>query len=250
MKDSTQRFTDRVSNYIKYRPSYPKEMIQILAQKTGLLDGKIIADIGSGTGILTKQLLEAGCNVYAIEPNKAMRIAAEEALTSHVGFSSVNATAENTTLPDNSVDGITAGQAFHWFDRLATKMEFRRILRPEAFIALIWNAWQGELSPFMTGYTKLLEEWGTDYQRVSRTNIDDAAVRQFFHPKEFEKFTFPNYQIFDYEGMKGRLLSSSYSPLAGHPKHEPLIEGLASLFQQHQKEGVVRFDYITTLYLG
>ena len=249
MKDSTQRFTDRVADYIQYRPTYPPEVISTLVQEAKLSAENTIADIGSGTGILTRQLLDMGCKVLAIEPNAAMRIAGEELLGGHPGFTSVNATAENTSLPDQSLDGITAGQAFHWFDRLATKMEFRRILRPGGFVALVWNNWQVDSSDFMKDYTKLLLEWGTDYQRVSRTNIDDAAIRQFFHPRPFEKFTFPNHQTFDYEGLKGRLLSSSYTPQAGHPKHESLIEGLKEIFNNHQTNNEIRFDYVTILYL-
>ena len=250
MKDSTQRFTDRVADYIQYRPTYPPEAIATLVQRAGLSTEKVIADIGSGTGILTRQLLNTGCKVLAVEPNAAMRAAGEELLGGHPGFSSINATAENTTLPDKSLDGITAGQAFHWFDRLATKMEFRRILRPAGFIALVWNNWESNSSAFMSDYTKLLSEWGTDYHRVSRTNIDDAAIRQFFHPQPFEKFTFPNHQTFNFEGLKGRLLSSSYTPQAGHPKHEALLEGLKKIFDTHHNNGEIRFDYTTTLYLG
>ncbi len=249
MKDSTQRFTDRVSDYVNYRPAYPQEVIKLLEEKAGLSAGKAIADIGSGTGILTRQLLDTDCTVYGVEPNAAMRAVAEELLGKYPGFISINATAENTSLPDHSLDGITSGQAFHWFDRLATKMEFRRILRPAGFIALVWNNWESASSTFMIDYTKLLNEWGTDYQRVSRTSIDDAAIRQFFHPQPFEKYTFPNHQIFDFEGLKGRLLSSSYTPQAGHPKHEPMIEGLKEIFNTHHKNGEIRFDYTTTLYL-
>lgn len=249
MKDSTQRFTDRVADYVKYRPSYPLEVIQTLEQKAGLSPDKVITDIGSGTGIFTQQLLATGCKVQAIEPNAAMRAAAEELLGGYPTFTSVNATAENTSLPDHSVDGITAGQAFHWFDRLATKFEFRRILRPKGFIALVWNNWQDDSSAFINGYTKLLEDWGTDYQRVSRTSIDDAAIRQFFHPRSFEKFNFQNCQTFDFESLKGRLLSSSYTPQTGHPKHEPLVEGIRELFEAHQIDGKINFNYKTTLYL-
>jgi len=249
MKDSTQRFTDRVADYIQYRPTYPPEVITTLIQQARLSADKIIADIGSGTGILTRQLLNTGCKVLAVEPNAAMRAAGEELLGGYPDFSSINATAENTTLPDESVDGITAGQAFHWFDRLATKMEFFRILRPGGFIALVWNHWQSDSSDFMNDYTKLLTEWGTDYQRVSRTRIDDAAIRQFFHPRPFEKFTFPNHQNFNLEGLKGRVLSSSYTPQSGHPKHAPLLEGLQEIFDRHQVNNEIRFNYITTLYL-
>jgi SAM-dependent methyltransferase len=250
MKDSTQRFTDRVADYVQYRPDYPPELIQTLVQETGLAPDKQIADIGSGTGILTRLLLETGCRVYAVEPNAAMRQAAENLLNDRPGFLSVNATAENTGLPDHCLDGITVAQAFHWFDRLATKQEFRRVLHSNGFIALIWNNWRAEQSSLLSDYAQLLESWGTDYQRVRRTNLDDAGIGQFFHPIPFRKFTYANQQVFDYEGLQGRLLSSSYTPQAGHPKHLPMLENLQQLFARHQVNGMVTFDYETVLYLG
>lgn len=250
MKDSTERFSDRVADYIQYRPGYPTALIQTLIEQVGLAPDKVIADIGSGTGILTRPLLQTGCQVYGIEPNAAMRQAAEESLGDYPNFISRNATAENTTLPDHSLDGITAGQAFHWFDRLAAKQEFQRILRPNSFIALIWNNWERRLSPLLEDYTHLLETWGTDYLRTSRTKSDDSSIQQFLHPRTFQKFSYRHFQTFDYAGLKGRVLSSSYTPQEGHPKHVSLLEGLQEIFQRHQVDGLVRFDYETVLYLS
>ena len=135
----TQRFTSRVDNYRKYRPGYPPEIIPYLVENAWLTPQSVIADIGAGTGLLTQLFLEHGNQVYAVEPNQAMRAAADELLVGYAHYHSVDASAENTSLPDYSVDMITAAQAFHWFDHEKTKLEFQRVLKPGGMVVLIWN---------------------------------------------------------------------------------------------------------------
>src|SRR4030095_5976457 len=139
MSDPLTRFSNRSDNYAKFRPGYPAGVIEILRSECGLTKTSVIADVGSGTGILSELFLRNGNSVLGIEPNADMRRVAEALLGSYDEFRSINATAEATTLQSEIVDFITAGQAFHWFDRAAAKREFARILTPEGWVVLIWN---------------------------------------------------------------------------------------------------------------
>lgn len=248
MTDSTQRFSNRVQNYIKYRPSYPPQVVELLRAECGLSLPTVVADIGSGTGIFSRLLLEEGCTVYGVEPNAPMRQAAEELLADNANFISVDAPAEKTTLPDKSVNLITCAQAFHWFDRALCKEEFKRILQPDGCIVLLWNERLVDTTLFLRGYEQLLLDFATDYEQVNHTNIDDAVLKDFFAPQEFQKRTFANQQWFDYAGLEGRLLSSSYAPGPEHPNCAPMIAALRALFEMHQNKGKVSFDYETNIY--
>lgn len=254
MKDAernpTTRFSDRVENYVKYRPTYPTEVIGCLKENCGLTEEAVVADVGSGTGILTKLFLENGHRVFAIEQNREMREAAEKLLEEEETFTSVAGTAEDTGLPTGSVDLIVAGQAFHWFDRAKSKEEFQRILRPGGWVALIWNERETGSSPFLIRYEELLQKQSTDYQRVNHTNLGEDVFREFYAPGTYQLSTFRNSQHFDFEGIKGRCLSSSYVPNAGQPGHEAMITGLKTLFDTCQTGGFVSLEYQTRVYRG
>jgi SAM-dependent methyltransferase len=250
MSDPTQRFSDRVENYVRYRPSYPPELVRCLRDRAGLDRNCSVADIGSGTGILTTLLLPVAGRVYAVEPNAAMRTAAEHALRSHSGFTSVTGTAESTTLAPASVDLVTAGQAFHWFDPRASRAEFARILKPGGRVALIWNERLTTATPFLTAYDRLLRTLSDDYNQVNHTRIDAAAIGGFFAPSAFDEFTFPNEQHFDWPGLIGRALSSSYVPNAGQPGHDAFMAELKRIFDEHAAGDRIAFQYATRLYLG
>jgi SAM-dependent methyltransferase len=250
MTDVTQRFSSRVENYIKYRPGYPNEVIETLRSECGLTVDSIIADIGSGTGILTEMFLRNGNLVYGIEPNREMREAGERLLKGYPRFHSVAAQAEQIRLPDQSVDFITAGQAFHWFDREKAREEFARILKPKGWIALIWNERVTTTTPFLVAYEQLLKEYSTDYEQVDHRRIDDDVISVFFGSDDFRLKQFKNIQVFDFEGVKGRLLSSSYAPEEGHPNYEPMLAELERIFQAYQNDGKVVFEYVTQMYYG
>lgn len=248
-RDPRDRFSDRVENYVRYRPGYPVEAIEFVIRETGLKSGAMIADIGSGTGISAAMFLGRGYQVSAVEPNDAMREAADRLLAGHADFHSVSGSAEHTTLAGGSVDLIVAAQAFHWFDTPGTRAEFSRILKPAGHIALIWNERLTDSSPFLRDYEQLLLRHGTDYANVRHENVDHEAISRFFR-SGCQQAVFPNSQSFDFEGLKGRLLSSSYAPPAGHPGHEPMLLELGRIFDRHQAGGRVRFDYDTRVYLG
>ena len=246
--DPTQRFSNRVENYIRYRPGYPDEVLQILEKETGLTPSSIIADIGSGTGISAKLFLKNGNTVYAVEPNDAMRKAAESLLKNYPNFHSVNGTSSATAIDDHCIDLIVAAQAFHWFTPDEARREFDRILKPDGNVMLMWNRRKENETLFLASYEALLQQYGTDYAQVRHTNINDQVLGTFF--ESYKKHVVYNEQLFDFDGLKGRLLSSSYAPAEGHPNYEPMIEQLKIMFEEYQQNGQVRFEYDTEIYIG
>jgi len=247
--DPTKRFSSRVENYVKYRPTYPPEIIPLLESDCGLTPASIIADVGSGTGLLTELFLKNGNQVYGIEPNPEMRAAGEKILAKYSKFTSVDAAAEATTLPDHSVDFIVAGQAFHWFDREKARLEFQRILKPTGHAIIIWNSRKKGATPFLDAYEQILQQFATDYSAVRHENVDEDALRTFLGPT-FTHRRLDNQQIFAFESLQGRLLSSSYAPAEGHPNHEPMLRELRRIFDRFEQNGTVPFDYDTDVYWG
>jgi ubiquinone/menaquinone biosynthesis C-methylase UbiE len=250
MKPTTERFSDRVENYIKYRPSYPLQVIEHLTQACGLTPQWAIADVGSGTGILSQQFLDHGNTVYGIEPNREMRIAAERLLATYPKFKSIAGQAEKTTLGDRSIDCVTAGQAFHWFNLTQARQEFDRILRPGGWVALVWNHRSTDASPFLAGYEHLLKTYANDYEAVKDRNVGIEQLQSFFAPSRFERAAFSNIQTFDFEGLRGRLLSSSYMPNTGQLGYEDMMRSLSQLFETYQDQGRIHLQYETALYYG
>lgn len=249
MLNPTQRFSNRVENYRKFRPGYPPEIIPLLESACGLTGESVIADLGSGTGLFTEIFLKNGNRVLGVEPNPEMRKAGEQALQSYAKFQSVDGTAERTTLADRSVDFVVAGQAFHWFDRPKARAEFERILKPAGWVVLAWNGYRVDSSRMMTEYQSLVSRYGTDYSEVQR-EVVSIDVETFYAPGRCTCAHFSFRQQFDYQGLEGRLLSSSYAPEPGHPSYEPMLRDLRSLFEANQQNGRVNFDYETEVYYG
>ncbi len=249
MKEPTERFSDRVENYVKYRPSYPVEALTSLKEKCELNANSIVTDIGCGTGILTGLLLTCGCHVYAIEPNNEMRQAADNDFGSNARYHSINGSAECTNLKDKSIDLITVGQAFHWFKVDDAKREFIRILKNDGWVALIWNERKTD-SLFLRSYDKLLHDYAPEYRKVNHRNINNKTIGQFFGPSGFQLCNIANQQSFDFDGLKGRLLSSSYSPAPDQPEHKPLMAGLKAVYNKFVVNKKVTFEYDTKVYYG
>src|SRR5581483_960014 len=245
--DSTQRFSSRVQNYARYRPSYPKEVLDALERECGLTRESVIADIASGTGLFTKLLLERGNRVFGVEPNPDMQRAGEEFLKQYPKFTSVAGTAEATTLPDASVDFVTAAQAGHWFDIPRARQEFARILKRDGWLVLLWNERKIDSTPFLCDYEQLLLKYGTDYEEVRH---EHTVVGAFFDPHPFRERTFELRQEFEYAGIEGRLLSSSYAPGPDHPNHAPMLRELRRIFDLHERNGKTAFEYTTRVYCG
>ena len=249
MTDSVDRFNNRVANYVKYRPHYPREIIAFLEAECGLTHETVIADVGCGTGISTALFLE-NCNpVYGVEPNEAMREAAVEFLRDFPDFTPIDGTSEATTLPDKSVDMIVAAQAFHWFDAEPTRAEFKRIGRDGAFTVLIWNERQLDTTPFHCEYEAFLLKYAKDYSVVRHENIAAEEIVNFYQ-HEYKTKTFANSQTFDFEGLKGRMLSASYMPSEDHPIYAEMIAELQALFAKHAENGKIKVLYDTNVYFS
>jgi SAM-dependent methyltransferase len=247
--NATTRFSDRVENYVRYRPGYPTKLLQSLKEECGLAPAHVIADIASGTGIWTRTLLENGNPVFGVEPNAEMREAGERLLQAFPKFTSVARTAEATTLADHSVDFVTAAQAAHWFDRRRSRDEFVRILKPGGWLVLLWNERVTDSTKFLRDYEQLLLTYGTDYDAV-RHEHTTSAVNEFFDPAPFKESVFEMRQQFDYAGLEGRLLSSSYAPGPEHPQHAPMLRELHRIFDAHALDGHIGIEYRTRLYYG
>lgn len=242
-----ERFSNRVENYVRYRPGYPDEALQLFRDEIGLTKESVIADVGSGTGLSAKMFLENGNTVYGVEPNASMREAAEEFLKDYPNFNSIDGTAENTSLDNSSVDFVIAAQAFHWFDPEATREEFKRILKPNGYIALIWNERQLDSTAYLQEYEQILLKFANDYTKVRHENVNEEVLAGFFQ-QDFRRATFENVQIFDYEGAKGRLLSSSYMPSEDDPKSVPMLKELQALFEKHAEGDRIEVFYDTNIF--
>lgn len=247
--DPTSRFSSRVENYIRYRPGYPPQVLETLRTECGLSSGSVVADIACGTGIFTKMLLENGNTVFGVEPNREMREAAERLLAAYPKFTSIAGTAEACNLPDRSVDFATAAQAAHWFDLGQARKEFKRILKPNGWAVLIWNERSTDTTPFLRAYEELLLAYGTDYEQVRHEHTTDK-IGDFFLSSPFQSREFDMRQEFDYADLEGRLLSSSYAPMQGHPKYEPMLRDLRRVFEQFKENGRVGMDYRTKMFFG
>ncbi len=248
--DSTSRFTDRASDYAKYRPAYPEAVFELLQNKCGIGHGKVVADVGSGTGIFSKQLRGTQARVIGVEPNAAMRDYIDPALLDDPEYESVTGSAEDLPLDDNSVDLITAAQAFHWFDMSRTRAEFQRVLREPGWVALVWNTRIPDASPFQSGYEELMRDFGLDYGQSRHDEEAVGRIAQFFEVRGYDKSVFTNPQFLFWEELKGRAQSASYFPKPGHPRHEDAVNALRELFDRCKSGGRVDLEYTTEVFLG
>ncbi|WP_428774575.1 class I SAM-dependent methyltransferase [Vibrio sp.] len=245
----TERFTNRVDDYQRYRPNYPQTLIDVLISESKLKPLANVADIGSGTGIFSERLLEQGLEVVGVEANQAMRQQAEDSLAGNRHFRSQSGRAEATELPDQSIDLITAAQSFHWFCNQQTLFEFRRILKPGGWLALIWNQRDME-SRFQQQYDQVLQRYATDYAAVSHHNLKPDAFEHFFAQGQMRCYSFSNQQRFNFDQLMGRFRSSSYSPAPASREYQQAEQCLLHLYKQYQQNEYISFDYCCRMYLG
>ena len=246
----TERFSDRVEDYVKYRPHYSRDVVKALTSECGLSPDHLVIDVGCGTGFLAKIFLENGNQVIGIEPNANMRQAGEQFLSPFEKFSMVTGSAEDTSLPDQSADFVIAAQAFHWFQPEATRREFARILRPGGWAVLIWHDRDMESTPFLRAYEGFLLRYSTDYTTVAHNKVENyGALERFYSPDRMRLNVQETQQRFDLEGLRGRLLSSSYAPREG-PAAEVMLDELPKLFERYAENGSVTLEYRTKIYFG
>ena len=248
--EPTARFRSRAADYVRFRPSYPPAVMAALRHELGLAPSHVVADVGSGTGCLSRLLVDNGNVVHGVEPSPEMAAEAVAALGGSGRFHDVRGTAEATTLGPESVDLVTAAQAFHWFRVDEAREEFRRILRPPRRVAVVWNLRRRDSTPFLRDYEAFVQEWGTDYRDVAVRYAEPGALQSLFAGGRHESRRFEYAQVFDREALKGRLLSSSYAPPPGHSRHAPMLAALDALFLRHAWDGRVAFEYDTELHLG
>lgn len=252
MTDPRERFSSRAVYYHQNRPRYPPTLLTALTDRIGFTTSWIVADIGSGTGISSELFLTHGNSVYAVEPNREMRTIAENQYQSYHHFRSINGSAEQIPLADHSIDLITVGQAFHWFDLEGAKAEFKRILKPNGWLCLFWNRRPQEMTPFAQNYLQLIHDFSSDYEEMSvkrgLNRLDE--MDQLFGVGQYHKLTFPNTHILDFEGLKGRVLSTSYMPTETDDRYPACLARLTTLFETHHHDGLIRMEYLTELYYG
>ena len=247
MADPKERFSTRAENYARYRPGYPREVLDLLRAECGFSRSSVVADVASGTGLLSELFLRNGNRVYGVEPNDEMREAGERYLAGYPLFASVRGTAEETTLDEGSVDVVVVGHAFHWFDVPGARTEFARVLRPGGSVVLLWNELRHGASAFVDAYERLIRRHKTqEYEDFDR----EGGIRALFAPEPFGERALHHSQRFDLAGLRGRLLSSSYVPDAGQPGYEALMRELKDVFRAHARGGEVAFEYETLVYYG
>jgi len=250
LTDPKGRFSGRAESYARHRPGYPPQVLNLLRKECGLTPDSAVADVGSGTGNLARLFLENGNLVYGVEPNDEMRALGERLLAPFGDrFVGVAGSAEETTLPQDSVGFVTAGQAFHWFDRGRTREEFARILAPGGWVVLVWNERRTSGTPFLEEYERMILDLGTDYGSVSHQNLRRDDFEAFFGGPYGER-VFENRQMLDLDGLRGRLESTSYVPGPDEPGWDALEARLGELFREHEENGRVEILYDCRVYYG
>ncbi len=245
----TERFTDIAETFYQYRPHYPVQVIDILDKFYGFKNMNSIADIGSGTGIFTKQFMELGKIVFGVEPNDKMRKKSENDFSAFSNFKAINGTAENTQLANNSIDLITAAQSFHWFDTKSAISEFYRILIPEGIILLIWNERKNSETILMSKYEKVLRKYCVDYKETNHNLFTFPIIKGLFKDKNIDLYMLNNHQYMDLESFIGRVRSCSYCPKPQDRNFAPLMGSLKDIFDIHHSDNKIRFDYNTVMYI-
>lgn len=247
--DPTQRFSNRVEDYRRYRPYYPPHVLELIEREIGLVPQWVVADVGAGTGLSSKLFLQNGNRVIAVEPNAAMRAESIRLLGENPGFEAVDGRAEQTGLPNDSVDLVVAAQAFHWFQPEQARREFARVLRPPGHVVLLWNRRLLDGTPFLEAYEALLLQFGLDYDRVRHERVAPAQIAAFFG-RTVRRHVLANEQRLDRDGLVGRVRSSSYVPAPDHASHAEMVAALDRLFETHAQNGSVCIAYAVEVYLG
>jgi SAM-dependent methyltransferase len=245
--DATRRFDPLADDYARFRPGYPRALVDALRAARGLPPGAHVADVGCGTGLLAVPFLDDGYRVTGVEPSPVMRAHAQAALGARPGFRLLDGLAEATGLPGASLDAVVAGQAAHWFDRAAARAEFARVLRPGGWVAAVWNNRKGSREPLLVEYEALLHEHCPAYGADLREATGEALAAELLGAGRYGVLHVPNPQSLDWDGLAGRTRSASYVPRE-EPGRSALFAALRALFERHQRGGRVAFTLDTLAY--
>ncbi len=248
MEPKDQLFSGKSDNYSKYRPSYPPEILKILKEKYGLTNSMVVADVGCGTGILAALFLQNGNKVYCIDPNEEMLEIAKNELKDYQNAVFVRGYAEQTGLDDGSVNVISAGQAFHWFNMDKTKREFKRILMAPYLVVLVWND-RDNKDDFTKEYENIISHYSKGYRGTGSTIISSDSLSQFFN-WSYGYYQYVNIQELDFDGLIGRYLSASYSLPKDDSRYQEMVARMKRAFDTFQKDGKVQMKYTTKLFVG
>ena len=246
MESNIDKFTGKAENYEKFRPSYPIEILNSFYDYN-LNQNSIIADIGSGTGKLTKIFLENGNIVYAVEPNDDMRNMAISTLNEYKNFISIKGSAEITTLQNKIIDFVTVGQAFHWFNPLKALDEFKRILKNNGVLALVWNNGKTS-SAFMQEYENILDNI-KNHNNKNHRDISDETIEKYYS-KDYKKLTVENIHELNFNEILGRVLSSSCSPKENTKEYYETRNLLKEIFNKYKQNDKIIIEYETVIYIG
>lgn len=247
--ENTTRFNGRALDYSRYRPEYPEELYSILQLEFGITEDSVIVDVGAGTGKLSSLFLKHGNKVFSVEPNADMRETASKDLEGHYNSTILDGTAENTGLDGGLADLVVAGQAFHWFDPEKAREEFRRILRKDGAVALVWNDRVESRDGINAAYEKICRKYSNGYSKSGSGAVSDEVIAGLFG-KELRRFSIPNPQKMNLETFKGRYFSASYSLGKDHPDYRKLVRALGKAFRDNKKGEYVSMEYTTKVYSG
>ena len=250
MASPEERFTGRVDDYARYRPGYPRGILEVLSAACGLNAESRIADIASGTGLLAEVFVGNGNLVEAVEPNESMLAVLAQSGAGTGLLRTRKGSAEATGLEEHSVDFVTVGQAMHWFDLRNARQEFARVLRPDGWCVVVYNERRRGGDAFHDGYEQLLRAHGSDYQEVQEKHLSAAQIAGFFDPCTVVRVELENFQELTLEGLRGRVASSSYMPSREHPGYAALLADIAALFERCAVGGCVRLEYVCALSYG
>ncbi|MBX3113279.1 MAG: class I SAM-dependent methyltransferase [Fimbriimonadaceae bacterium] len=247
MVEPIQRFTGKAAAYSNGRPTYPQECLNQIVQRTGLDSSAVVFDTGAGTGLFTQLLLEHFHRVNIVEPNDDMRTTAAQRLPAgKVTF--IRATAESFPAPENSVDLITAAQAFHWFDRDAVKAHWRSVLKPTGYVALVWNE-RTESTPFAREFTAFLNHLANlDPNNKPPTESSDEDILNFFSKARIETATHST--PLTEEELINLAVSRSYFPSPSHPEFEQLKQEVRIIFERNAVNQHVMLPHLCKSFIG
>jgi sterol desaturase/sphingolipid hydroxylase (fatty acid hydroxylase superfamily)/SAM-dependent methyltransferase len=241
---------ERARAYAKFRPKYPPRVAVFLKKEYGLTDGRTVVDIGSGTGLSSLLFLKAGCRVYGIEPDAAMRSVADTELADYDRFVNLRGDCRHVRLPDDIADFLVVAQALQWFDVEEARKECRRLLKDDGWCVLLWNQRPLRSSAFAKEYEHMLSELIPGYSNPTNPHRVDELVSSFLQGGHIQHREFENFHVLNFEGLLGRAMSSSYFPFPEEENYNALMQRLRELYEKYNENGHITFEYIVHLHIG